>query len=199
MTPGTIPSRTSLNANFAPRATTAMSQAATSPLAPPNTLPCTRPITGRGNEWITRNRAPRRRASSRFSSGEAAPSACISARSAPAQKSGPSPDSTTARTAGSAVVDRNASVNSAINACDMALRASGRFMATRSTPFCRETFTNPSTRFSFCSCSASDYIRMTPKVVSGIGAFVHAESARPSTSRVCRGSMTPSSQRRPVE
>ena len=42
------------------------------------------------------------------------------------------------------------------------------------------------------------YIRNTPKVVSGIGAFRLALMARPSTSRVWAGSMTPSSHRRAV-
>lgn len=43
-----------------------------------------------------------------------------------------------------------------------------------------------------------DYIRKTPKVVSGTGAFRLALMARPSTSRVWAGSMTPSSHRRAV-
>ncbi len=49
------------------------------------------------------------------------------------------------------------------------------------------------------SCAGPpDYIRNTPNVVSGIGAFRLAEIARPSTSRVWAGSMMPSSHRRAV-
>ncbi len=43
-----------------------------------------------------------------------------------------------------------------------------------------------------------DYMRNTPKVVSGIGAFSEADSASASVSRVSSGSMTPSSHRRAV-
>ena len=43
-----------------------------------------------------------------------------------------------------------------------------------------------------------DYILKTPKVVSGTGAFRLALMARPSTSRVWAGSITPSSHRRAV-
>ena len=48
--------------------------------------------------------------------------------------------------------------------------------------------------------SAKDavYILNTPKRVSGMGAFRLALMARPRTSRVWAGSMTPSSQRRAV-
>lgn len=42
------------------------------------------------------------------------------------------------------------------------------------------------------------HIRNTPNVVSGIGAFSEALIARPSTSRVWTGSITPSSQSRAV-
>ncbi len=43
------------------------------------------------------------------------------------------------------------------------------------------------------------YMRKTPNVVSGTGAFDAAESPSASTRRVSSGSMTPSSQRRAVE
>ncbi len=43
------------------------------------------------------------------------------------------------------------------------------------------------------------HIRKTPNVVSGIGASCTAASVKPSTSRVRRGSITPSSHRRAVE
>ena len=43
------------------------------------------------------------------------------------------------------------------------------------------------------------YMRKTPNVVSGTGAFAAAASPSPSTRRVSRGSMIPSSQRRAVE
>src|SRR6185312_5088955 len=43
------------------------------------------------------------------------------------------------------------------------------------------------------------HIRKTPNVVSGMGALRDAEMPRASTRRVSRGSMMPSSQRRPVE
>src|SRR5262249_29982661 len=43
------------------------------------------------------------------------------------------------------------------------------------------------------------YIRKTPKVVSGIGAFNAAEMPSASTRRVSSGSMMPSSQSRAVE
>ena len=42
------------------------------------------------------------------------------------------------------------------------------------------------------------YILKTPKRVSGIGAFSEADMAKPKTSRVCAGSITPSSQSRAV-
>jgi hypothetical protein len=46
---------------------------------------------------------------------------------------------------------------------------------------------------------AERYILKTPKRVSGIGALRAAEMPRPSTMRVSRGRMTPSSHRRAVE
>ena len=46
---------------------------------------------------------------------------------------------------------------------------------------------------------APAYMRKTPNVVSGTGAFAAAASPSPSTRRVSRGSMIPSSQRRAVE
>src|SRR5258708_5769113 len=42
----------------------------------------------------------------------------------------------------------------------------------------------------------SYHIRNTPNFVSGIGAFNEAEIPRPRTSRVSRGSITPSSHKR---
>jgi RNA polymerase sigma factor (sigma-70 family) len=47
--------------------------------------------------------------------------------------------------------------------------------------------------------AAGAYIRKTPKVVSGIGAFNAAEIPSATTRRVSTGSITPSSQRRAVE
>ena len=43
-----------------------------------------------------------------------------------------------------------------------------------------------------------NHIRNTPKRPSSTGAFAHAASAKPSTSRVCAGSITPSSHSRAV-
>src|SRR5690606_2334269 len=47
--------------------------------------------------------------------------------------------------------------------------------------------------------SIFNYIRNTPKRVGSMGALREADSARPNTSRVCAGSITPSSHSRALE
>ena len=49
------------------------------------------------------------------------------------------------------------------------------------------------------AAGGTDYMRNTPKRVGSIGAFNAADSASPSTSRVCAGSITPSSHSRALE
>jgi hypothetical protein len=118
---GITPTRTSLKLNFAVSTATAMSAAATRPIPPPKACPLIAAITGLGPS----------RVSLRISTkGLVAPLPGSATsprllRSAPAQKAGPLPVSTIARTAGSAMAAFRCSPISFTIAAESALRFCG--------------------------------------------------------------------------
>src|SRR3954451_13479149 len=125
-----IPSFTSEKAKTASGAASAMSAAATSPAPPPRAWPCTRATTGAGQPSIASSIERSAFASATFSSYERPTDERIQSTSAPAEKLGPSPASTTARARPTAT---NASASSAISAASNAFRRSGRAMVMRRT------------------------------------------------------------------
>jgi len=54
-------------------------------------------------------------------------------------------------------------------------------------------------RFFASKLAPTGYMRNTPKRLGSMGAFSAADKARASTSRVCSGSITPSSHKRALE
>ena len=149
-----------------------------------------------------------RLASARFCAREKPAIFFIQFRSAPAQKLGPAPMSTTARTAGSSPSLRSAAVSSAISVALNALWTSGRLSVTtadrRRPPRQSIVAYVGASHVGFAAAGLAHdrclahytYIRNTPKVVGSIGLFSAAEIASPSTRRVSAGSMTPSSHSR---
>ena len=105
-----------------------MSQQATRPAPPPSAWPCTRATTGAGQPSIASSIARSRSASATFSSYDSDTDERIHSTSAPAEKDGPSPLSSTAR---ASPMSLNASVSSPISAASNALRRSGRAIAIR--------------------------------------------------------------------
>src|ERR1700687_5884728 len=73
-------------------------------------------------------------ASARLAASLAPACACISVRSAPAQKALPAPVICTRRTAGLPAQDRNSALSAAMVARSRALRLSGRWSVIRATP-----------------------------------------------------------------
>ena len=98
MTAGTTPIRTSLNANVASCAATAMSQAATSPTPPARAGPASRASTGVGEVQIRS-----RMAGNSLTPWSCAPAPRDSLRSMPEQNTGPLCVSTITRAASSAI------------------------------------------------------------------------------------------------
>ena len=115
MTAGMIPSFTSENANTARGSAITMSLHATSPMPPPSAWPWTSATTGAGQPSIASNIRRSAFASATFASRSRSAEARIHSTSAPAQKLGPSPASTTAR---QVPTSTNASESSAIRAAD---------------------------------------------------------------------------------
>ena len=130
ITAGMIPSFTSENAKTARGSAIAMSEHATSPQPPPSAWPCTRATTGAAQDSIASSIFRNAFASATLSSKERSTDERIQSTSAPAEKLGPSPASTTAR---ARPTSTKASASSAISAASNALRRSGRASVTRST------------------------------------------------------------------
>ena len=110
------PSRTSVNAYVASNALTAMSAAATMPMPPARTLPCTRATTGLGSVAI------RRCSSTIWDAVCSMPSALASARSAPEQNVRPSARISTTLTSASASARASPSYTSWTSRRESALR-----------------------------------------------------------------------------
>src|SRR4029079_3348411 len=130
ITAGMIPSFTSEKAKTVSGAASAMSGAATSAAPAQRESPCTRVTTGAGQPSIASSIARSAFASATFSSYERSTEERIQSTSAPAEKLGPSPPSTTARARPTAT---NASASSAMSAASNAFRRSGRAMVMRRT------------------------------------------------------------------
>ena len=107
-----------------------MSAAATRPAPPPSAWPCTRATTGAGQASIASSIAAARSRRRRSLRSERSTEERIQSTSAPAEKLGPSPASTTAR---ARPTSTNASASSAISAASNALRRSGRASVIRRT------------------------------------------------------------------
>ena len=101
------PSLTSVSAKVASSAAIAMSEAATMPIPPARTAPCSRVTTGLSIDTISRCSSTIRRAPSSM------PPALASDRSAPEQKTLPSARISTTRTASSAAA-RSSPANSSV-------------------------------------------------------------------------------------
>jgi hypothetical protein len=91
-------------------------------------------MVGLGQRQITSSSRARADASSMFSSRVYVAMRFIQLRSAPAQKAGPLPASTTQRTSSRLEISRNTAVSSAITSSLKALRTSGRFRVTVEIP-----------------------------------------------------------------
>ena len=132
ITAGATPTRTSLNANRADSTATARSHAATNPLPPPATCPCTRATIGLGWSSIASSTATSARgplAAKLSPSAAAAP-----ARSAPAQNVEPSPVSTITRTPASSLAVRRCSRSPPMLSALSTLRVSGDASVIVATP-----------------------------------------------------------------
>src|SRR6476659_7057511 len=107
-----------------------MSDTETRPTPPPSACPWTEATTGAGHPSIASSMRLSAVASATFASRSRSADARIHSTSAPAQKLGPSPDSTTAR---AVPTSTNASESSAISAASNALRDAGRASVIRRT------------------------------------------------------------------
>ncbi len=112
----------------------ATSQTQARPIPPPNTPPCSRPISGLRIVLSAWNMAARRRSSTIRWARSAWSCARIHARSPPAAEHRSRPAITTARTSGAASRARAASVSSVIRADESTLRRSGSLSITVATP-----------------------------------------------------------------
>ena len=87
--------------------------------------PCTRATTGWGRRWTVSMRSVQVASSRRMPSRSRS---TMSAKSCPAQNTGPAAASTTARVSGSSSVARSAAIRSRMCASESAFLRSGRFM-----------------------------------------------------------------------
>src|SRR5882724_8224944 len=134
ITAGMIPRRTSVKSNFAVSTATTMSQAPSSPSAPPYPSPLTRASVGFGMESSNASIAASCSASARLAASPACTWACISVRSAPAEKTPPAPVICTRRTAPLPAQACSSELSAAMVARSKALRFSGRLSVISATP-----------------------------------------------------------------
>ncbi len=131
---GTNPRWTSGNPNSAASSATIKSQAVASPHPPANARPRTAATMGRGWRRMARKSSPMRTASAREASIPFSAISSSSARSAPEQKSGPAPSSTSTLTPSASAAAPSALVSASTRRPFRALRFSGRFRTSRNTP-----------------------------------------------------------------
>jgi hypothetical protein len=130
MTAGITPIRTSVNANVASRAQSAMSAAAMSPRPPARAAPPIRATTGFVDSQIAASTSPSRPTGTRPVSSAAA----VSVRSAPDEKTWPVWVNTITRTASSRSASSSAASSCSIKATERALRFGGLSSVSVATP-----------------------------------------------------------------